>query len=58
MTLQNVLAIGPKVCEFKSRRGQSILRATNIRCTPSCGGKVNIFAPCKILQHVKEPFEV
>jgi hypothetical protein len=55
----SVLAIGPEVCGFKPGRGDIILRAINIRSTPSFGGEVKPLAPrCKILLNVKYHFEL
>jgi hypothetical protein len=52
------LAIGQMVRGFKAGRGEGFLRAIKIRSTPSFGGEVKLFAPCRnILQHVKEAFE-
>jgi hypothetical protein len=38
--------------------GNGFLRGIKISSIPSFGGKVKMSAPCKILQHVKEHFEV
>jgi hypothetical protein len=41
-----VLAIGPKVHEFKPSRGDGFLRAIKIRSAPSSGGEVKPEASC------------
>jgi hypothetical protein len=52
-------ATAPKLCRLKPGRGQWIFKAIKIHSTPSFEGEVMPSAPChKILQHVKEPFEV
>jgi hypothetical protein len=52
----SVLATGPKGCRFKPSQGDGLLRAINIRSTPSFGWEVKPEAPCvKILWHVKDP---
>jgi hypothetical protein len=54
LSLHIVLSIGPKV----PGRGQCILRAVEIRSTPSFGEEVKPCAPCrKILRHVRIPGE-
>jgi hypothetical protein len=43
--LGGVLAIGSKVCGFKTGRGDGFLKAIKIRSTPSFGGGVKTEAP-------------
>jgi hypothetical protein len=48
----SVLAVGPKVRDFKPGRGDGFLWAIEIIRTPFFGEEVKRSAPCKILQHV------
>jgi hypothetical protein len=55
----SVLAIGPKVGEFKPGQCYGFLRAIQFRSTSFCGGEVKLSVLCnKIVIHVKEPFVV
>jgi hypothetical protein len=52
----SVLATGSKGRGLKPVRGDGLLRAINIRSTPSVGWEVKPEVPCrKILWHVKDP---
>jgi hypothetical protein len=54
----SVLSIGPKVCGFKSSKGDGFLRVIKIRSTPSFGREVKPSVPChKILRHVKTTYK-
>jgi hypothetical protein len=46
----SVLAIGPRFAGSN--------QADKIRSTPSFGGEVNLSSPCRMILHVKEPFDV
>jgi hypothetical protein len=51
-----VLAIGPKVCGFKSSIERCIFKVDTIYRTTSFRGEVKLLASCrKILWHVKDP---
>jgi hypothetical protein len=55
----SVLATGSKGRGLKPVRGDGLLRAINIRSTPSVGWEVKPEVPCrKILQHVKRSVDV
>jgi hypothetical protein len=54
----SVLAIGPKVREFKPGRGDGSLRVIKICSMPSFRGEVKLGTPChEFLQHVKDCLE-
>jgi hypothetical protein len=54
-----VLAIGPKVREFKPGQHDGFLGVIKIRSMPSFRGEVKLSATCrKILWHVNESFVV
>jgi hypothetical protein len=54
-----VLAIRPKVHEFKHGLGDGFLRATEIHSTPSFRRELKPEAPCyKILQHIISHLQV
>jgi hypothetical protein len=56
--LVSVLAIVPKVYEFKPGRGRWILKGNKIRSMLSCGGEVKPSAPYRnVLRHFKETLE-
>jgi hypothetical protein len=51
----SVIAIGPKVPGFKTRRGDEVLKAIQIRTMPSLEGEVKPEAPWReILWNVKD----
>jgi hypothetical protein len=54
----SVLAIVPGFASSNPAEGDGFLGAVKVRSTPSLGGEVKPSAPCKILRHVKETFEV
>jgi hypothetical protein len=54
-----VLAIGPKVREFKPGQRPWILRAIKIHSTTSFGGEVKLSGPCrKIKRQVKDSYSM
>jgi hypothetical protein len=54
----SVICIEPKICGFKPRRSDGLLRATKIRSTPSFRRKVKPLDPCrKILRYVNKLYE-
>jgi hypothetical protein len=55
----SVLVIGHNVRELKPAEGDGSERAIKLRSTPSFGGQVKPLDPyCKILRHVKEPYDI
>jgi hypothetical protein len=54
----SVHATGPKICSFGLAEVDGLLRAIEIRSTTYFRGEVKPSVPCcKILRHVKEPYE-
>jgi hypothetical protein len=54
-----MVSVDPRFEGLNPGEGDGLSRAIKIRSMTSFGGEVKLSAPfCKILRHVKEPFEV
>jgi hypothetical protein len=52
----NVLALDPRYAGSNPAEDDGLLIAIKIRITPSFGGEFKLSVSCKILRHVKEPY--